>query len=63
MIEASFPRYTTLSSRSNSARGSRSIGRSAMNGACRRSKLHLQDRTQAALLALRERLVPFDDKR
>jgi hypothetical protein len=34
-----------------------------MNGACRRSKLHLQDRTQAALLALRERLVPFDDKR
>jgi NarL family two-component system response regulator LiaR len=27
------------------------------------SKLHLQDRTQAALLALRERLVPLDDKR
>ncbi len=26
------------------------------------SKLHLQDRTQAALLALRERLVPLDDK-
>jgi len=25
------------------------------------SKLHLQDRTQAALLALRERLVPLDD--
>jgi NarL family two-component system response regulator LiaR len=27
------------------------------------SKLHLQDRTQAALLALRERLVPLDDKK
>ena len=27
------------------------------------SKLHLQDRTQAALLALRERLVPLDEKR
>jgi len=26
------------------------------------SKLHLQDRTQAALLALRERLVPLDEK-
>ena len=26
------------------------------------SKLHLQDRTQAALLALRERLVPLEDK-
>jgi NarL family two-component system response regulator LiaR len=25
------------------------------------SKLHLQDRTQAALLALRERLVPLDE--
>ena len=27
------------------------------------SKLHLQDRTQAALLALRERLVPLDEKK
>jgi two-component system, NarL family, response regulator LiaR len=27
------------------------------------SKLHLQDRTQAALLALRERLVPLDENR
>lgn len=27
------------------------------------SKLHLQDRTQAALLALRERLVPLDEPR
>ena len=26
------------------------------------SKLHLQDRTQAALLALRERLVPLGEK-
>jgi two-component system, NarL family, response regulator LiaR len=25
------------------------------------SKLHLQDRTQAAVLALRERLVPLDE--
>ena len=27
------------------------------------SKLHLQDRTQAALLALRERLVPLDERK
>jgi two-component system, NarL family, response regulator LiaR len=27
------------------------------------SKLHLQDRTQAALMALRERLVPLDEKK
>jgi len=26
------------------------------------SKLHLQDRTQAAIMALRERLVPLDDE-